>query len=609
MRKSFLILIMSVTLAFAFASVPQRIYPVDSPEYQAIRDIYLVTGHAMPSSTGPWSAAELSAMLDRISPSEIPQYLIESLDALKKELSKDLTKTPGSMSLKLSLSANLEMYAHTNADGQTRTDINGITEKSFTGRESWAHDLVHAKPLVELDLEFDVKDHFYFFLATEARSGFHGGTGYAYEIGNSVLGTNIPGLQNLPPNGAFSLNIDANWPYRAFASFGGQAWNLQIGRDRVSWGLGRTGNLVISDNLPYHDMARFTAFSDFVKYTFLISSFPHKANFYLPSYQGSKKDALNRDPIQGINLYLSHRIEGRLFKDKLAFSATEAIMYASADATIDPRIFNPTIIFHNFYNASNANSTLALELDVTPIKGLNIYGQFLMDDFALPGGENGGSPTNHGYPNAMGFLAGATYAMGAWDGILKFNIEGALVNPYTYLRYDRNPGGIADESYGLDYVVSTRTYTSGVDDCVTYDEFFLGYRYGSDSAVANLNVEWKLPNKLTVSANAFFMAHGTHDKWTQWSEIGGNGQEKWNQACVTPTTTHETKNYRYDSAELAKRNAVCYTFDFGLFCQYHLSERLKVYGQPDFIKIWNSINRYNVNENDTQFVVGLKYSL
>ncbi|MBO4393188.1 MAG: hypothetical protein J5800_02480, partial [Spirochaetales bacterium] len=115
--------------------------------------------------------------------------------------------------------------------------------------------------------------------------------------------------------------------------------------------------------------------------------------------------------------------------------------------------------------------------------------------------------------------------------------------------------------------------------------------------------------KLTVSANAFFMAHGTHDKWTQWGEIGGSGQEQWNQASVAPTTTHETNNYRYDDTELSKRNAVCYTLDIGAYCQYNLSENLKVYGQADFIQIWNSMNRSGVNENDTQFVAGLKYSL
>ncbi|MBR4426747.1 MAG: hypothetical protein IKS77_03520 [Spirochaetales bacterium] len=611
MRKILLILLISTVLAFTFAAVPQKIYPVDSPEYQAIRDLYLATGHAMPSSSGPWSAAELSSMLDRISTSEIPAFLVESYNAVKTELSKGLSENPDLMSLKLSASTNLELYAHTNTDGQTRTDINDVTEKSFTGRENWSYDLVHTKPILELDLEFDVKDHFYFFLAAEARGCTHGGIGYEREIGNSSFGTNIPGLQNIPLNGDFALNMDANWPYRAFASFGSSAWNVQIGRDRLSWGLGKTGNLGISDNMPYHDMVRFAAFSEKFKYTFLISSFPHKINFYGP-YKGSdNKGEPNTDSIQGIYLYLAHRFEGRVLKDKLAFSVTEAIMYASEDATIDPRIFNPAIVFHNFYNASNANSTMVFELDWSPMKSLNVYGQFHMDDFAIPGGENGGSPTNHGFPNALGYLAGARYAMPAWGGLLQFNLEGAYINPYTYLRYNKAPGTASTDTYGLDYIVANRTYITGTGsgDCLVYDEYFLGYQYGNDSAVANLNVEWKLPGKLTVSANAFFMAHGTHDKWTQWGEIGGSGQEQWNQASVAPTTTHETNNYRYDDTELSKRNAVCYTLDIGAYCQYNLSENLKVYGQADFIQIWNSMNRSGVNENDTQFVAGLKYSL
>ncbi|MBP5757356.1 MAG: hypothetical protein J6W39_07245, partial [Spirochaetales bacterium] len=191
-------------------------------------------------------------------------------------------------------------------------------------------------------------------------------------------------------------------------------------------------------------------------------------------------------------------------------------------------------------------------------------------------------------------------------GILKFNLEGAYLNPYTYLRYLKSPAEAADESYGLSYVVATRTYVTGEPvDTLKYDEYWLGYKHGPDSIVANLNVEWKKPNLLTLSANAFFMAHGTHDKWTKWSIVGGN--EDWNETSVTPTSKHETENYRYDDAQ--SRNAVCYTLDLGLFCQYHIKENLKVYGQADFIRIWNVYNQKDENANDAQFVVGLKYSL
>ena len=604
MRK-ILILLLVVFVAFqAFASVPQKIHPVDSPLYRIIKDIYLMTGHAMPSSTGPWSSAELDAMIDRIPESEVPDYLKDGYAKVKSELDRELRRDFGSMSLQFSANTSVELFAHTNTDGLTRTDINGVMERLFTGRESWAYDTIHQNPFLELDIEFDVKDHFYFFMAPQIRTGFHFGTGWQNEFGATHVGSNIPFLHFI--DGEKKLAWDMNMPYRAFASFGSDGWTVQVGRDRLNWGLGRTGNMAISDNLPYHDMVRFTAFSRSFKYTFLVSSFPHESNFYGP-YQGSYVKNLDKDPIKGIKLYLAHRFEGRVLKDRMSFSITEAIMYASKDGVIDPRILIPISIYHNLYTPSDTNSTIIGEIDYTPVKGLNLYAQLIVDDLAI-GGEAGSGPSRKGYPNAVGVLAGATYGTSLMDGILTLNLEGAYVNPYTYLRYQEKPYEAETESYGLNYVAAIRTYVTG-DDSLKYDEYYLGYRYGADSLVANMNVEWKRPGSLTLSANAFFMAHGTHDMWTKWSEIGGDGDEEWKKTSVTPTSKHETENYRYDDDELSLRNAVSYTLDIGAFCQYQVNEKFKVYGQADFIRIWNVFNRKDINDSDAQFVVGLRYSL
>ena len=604
MKRLLLCLLVVILVPLScFSLVSQKIYPVDSLLYSDISDIYLVTGHAMPSSSGPWSAAELLEMIQAVPREEVPSILQKSYDSIIRELDDSLSIELGHISMQFNASATLELYYHTNTDGQTRTDINSVTEKSFTGVQGWAFDMVHSSPLFRVDFQFDVSDSFYVYLGLPIKSGFHAGSGYTTEVGATHFGSNIPGLKTIGSES--SISLDPNWPYRAFASFGGKAWNVQIGRDRLSWGLGKTGNLGISDNLPYYDMLRFTAFSKSFKYSFLISSFPHKVNFYGP-YVGS--DTSEKNPTEGINLYLAHRVEGRFFKDRFSLSLTEAIMYASSDATIDPRIFNPAIIFHNFYDPSDANSTLVIEADYTPVRGLNIYGQFILDDLAIPGGESSGGPASKGYPNAIGYLAGARYATEAWNGMLTFNIEGAFIDPYTYVRYCMDPENPSSEAYGLDYIVSSRTYVSGSVslDCLVYDEYFLGYKHGNDCAVANLNVGWKKPDVIAVSANCFFMAHGTHDKWTRWDNIGNHGQEQWDQASVTPTSVHETGNYRYDVSD---RNAVCYTLDTGLGCSWFVNDSLKVFAQADFICLWNSLNRQGINEQDFQLVIGAKYSL
>jgi len=47
---------------------------------------------------------------------------------------------------------------------------------------------------------------------------------------------------------------------------------VQVGRDKLSWGAGKSGNLMVSNNLPYQQFGRFTTGFDQFKYT-LLSSF------------------------------------------------------------------------------------------------------------------------------------------------------------------------------------------------------------------------------------------------------------------------------------------------------------------------------------------------
>lgn len=606
MRKSITILVLLFVLQTSLlAYTAQKIYPVNSDIYNQICDIYLMSGHAMPSSTGPWSTAELMKMINGISSSEIPDYLYQKYVDISNQLNRDLDDlSSDGISLEFGLTLTSEIYLHSTTDGEIRSDKNGVSEKLFVGRENWAYDLNHPSPFINPEFEIDIKDHSYIYFALPIQNGFHTGLGFSDEIGSTNFSSNIIGLQNM---GNFELSLDPNSPYRAFIAFGGENWSLQIGRDRLSWGLGKTGNMVMSDNLPYHDMLRYSAFSNKFKFTFLISSFPHKSCFYLPSFKGSNDTSTDREKTAGINLYIAHRLESRLLNDKLSVTITEAIMYASDSGTMNLRALNPATVFHNLYIASDANSTLALEVDYTPIKGINLYVQAIVDEFAIPG-ETGASASSQDFPNGMGFLVGLKYSHRVGSGMINLNLEGAYVNPYTYLRYDtKNLGELDTQRYGLDYVVALRNYVSPAlgTDSVVYDEYFLGYRYGNDCAIANFNLEWKHDSKLSLSTNLFFMAHGTHDKWTKWDEVGGKGEGQWKSNCVTPTTSHETENYRYDTSD---RDAVCYTLDFGYHFAYKFCERTNLYVQMDFITIANPYNDKSLEKtSDLQVVIGVVY--
>ena len=48
-------MVLLVVFSSAFAVNNQKIYSVDTEIYKTISQIYVMTGHALPSTTGPWS--------------------------------------------------------------------------------------------------------------------------------------------------------------------------------------------------------------------------------------------------------------------------------------------------------------------------------------------------------------------------------------------------------------------------------------------------------------------------------------------------------------------------------------------------------------------------
>ena len=211
-------------------------------------------------------------------------------------------------------------------------------------------------------------------------------------FGDRIIETNIPI--------AIMSNLDFNFPYRAFVAAGGKNWSLQVGRERYSWGPGHTGNFILGDHIKYHNSARVTAFSKNFKYTFLVLSFIHPQNYYFADEEGGTSHLHpNGSPdgqsayLNGISAFIAHRLEWRLFQNKVGIALTEGVMYMSKDNRIDLIALSPAHLFHNSYTRSLTNSILSLEVDYTPISGLNLYTEIVMDEMVLPGEPKPGKDT------------------------------------------------------------------------------------------------------------------------------------------------------------------------------------------------------------------------
>ena len=609
-------LMMCVLCVFAGTNNMQKIYSVDSQEYTIIKYLYIAQGHSLPSTTGPWSADELANMLNVLdvgSMDSVQKAWYETVEASINARPKiDLDK----FGMNFNGNANLELYFHTNTDGYAitaDTSSHEVTEKAFQGN-NWVYNENFQKSFLNFELETYLTDHFYANFQADIANSRHSDENYTQELGVSALSTNILGLKNLKFNLAF---FDGNWPYRSFLSAGGKNWNIQIGRDRLSWGPGETGNLTISNNMPYQNFGRITAYSDYFKYTFLASFYPHQINYWDNQYQGAPDphwhglDNTYWGPAyKGLSMYIGHRVEGRLFNDKLTLAAVEGLMYMSEDNTIDFRALNPLNFNHNNYIARNSNSTLELEFNYTPIKGLNVYGEMIIDEIAFPGIEKGPSEDNRTNPTALGFLFGVKGAYTVGNGILHASAEFAKTDPYLYLRdgVDRNnAAGNQQGFYGINYVVAIRNWSS-VGAGITYDEYFQGYTFGPDAVVANLKAGWTTADlRLSVEGSIFYMAHGTHDAWTMWTPIGGSAED-YDANKSSPTDKHTSYNAKYDYKSGNMNLAVQKTFVCGVNASYRFFSWLTAMVQADFVSISNYGNIPDVSQNDVQIVAGATFS-
>ena len=453
----------------------QKIYPVDSDVYEAITYLYINQGYSLPSTTGPWSANELLKMLDRIDRTKLAEGAAATYDFAAAALDE------GHKAVKFQLKTSLEAYYHTNT-----TD--------FTNESQWIRGFDERNPMLDLVLETWPSEHFYGYHFTVDRAtaattaGMHNRRRAVSTLwGASALTTNI---LLVPP--ATLTDLDFNIPYRAFGSIGGDGWSAEIGRDKMSWGPGETGNFVMSDNLLYQNQGRITTYGKNFKYTFATSFFPYPGEYY-PVIDGttgaiSSTIEARHTLASGLSMFIGHRLEWRGLKNKVGFTLTEAIMYQSADNTLDLRVLSPTAIFHNYYIRNNANSIISFELDYTPFRYVNLYGQAVVDEFALPG-EPVPGVDNDALPNGYGFMAGAKGSYPLGKGMLFGSAEWAKTDPYLYLRdigtwaHSQGQG-----EYGINWVVALREFSQGT---TSYTEDFLGYQYGGDAIVYNANMGYK----------------------------------------------------------------------------------------------------------------------
>ncbi len=591
-----LTLFLAVFAVMAFASTgggysnEQRIIAVDSPVYKAMENLYIIAGKALPSSSGPWSENEMALMLSRIDRDLLNDTGKKYYDYISSMVvSNPKLQYKDNLGISFGANFNLEGYVHTN--------------KEFQDEEDWFHGFTSRKPFFQFTYETWATDHFYGYFELTFQHNYGYNVGLASEerenlIYKNTFNINVPILNAVlfskPKKTAEDkdehLFADLDWtvPYRAFVSFGGDNWNFMAGRDKLSWGSGETGNMMLSSSFTKQTFVRFNTYFEKFKYSILVSIYPAT---------GSKESQYQS--LDGYKALVVHRLEFNLFNNKVGLVVNEACMYWSTkDQSFSLAQINPFGFMHNEYIAENGNSLLVFELNYTPIKGINVYGQFAVDEFTGPGEgrEN---------PAAFGFLGGVKGSTILRDGILYGSIEFAKTDPFLFIRglhYEED----AEKRKGYGYDALLRIISC---DRIILINKFVTYTYGNDVIILDGKINYEVPETFKVGFEAMYMVSGSMNVNSYCGEYRKTYDDAPDVKTPTEFNPFDTNDYDAATDTVKTKHAVEKSIILSLTGQYNILKNLKVYGIVDCLIVINQRNVADANETDLQATIGISYSL
>lgn len=465
MKKFFVVLFVSLWAVISvFAVSDAVIKPLDSSLYEDMDALYALNGLARPSTNRPWSDAEARLILSKVDASNLDDVSKGLYSRILSVLEQDTTWDLGDFGLTVGMDFSFESYMHTNTE-------------SFTTETDWERGFDARKSLMKLYFEFTSNDDFYTTSDihykyrradmldeyTKYESGTSGGRlsndGYvaSYELKN---------MYYISKSNHFSQGITSNvftdtrhfsfiWPRRAVFSFGGNTWNFSVNRDVLSLGNARFGNMLVDDH----------TFSDYAKLSFFGRNFKYDLVFL---FLNSIVESEEKNPNEEARIYMIHTLQFRI-ADRVSFTVSENVMYKYK--TLDFSYMNPAFIYHNINNRSMFNAMAYADLNVALPYGLEVYGQFALDQAKAPHEDDSQS-------DAYGLVVGLGYTDSLLGGVVKVYCEYSKTSPLLYRRDD------------VDFVRVTRY--PAVDAPVYHVTFFdyIGFPYGGDCRLVEIGASF-----------------------------------------------------------------------------------------------------------------------
>lgn len=269
----------------------------------------------------------------------------------------------------------------------------------------------------------------------------------------------IPGIRLMYGSDYFApWDLDTIFPEMNFPKEGYVTWaiphtSLTMGRLKTGIGNGYFGNTFLNGKAPYYDQIQATYYTERFKFFYLLGS----SQTFLTDLEKQAQTGWGPAPDEAMKTFSYHRVELHP-ADWVTVGLGEMDIIGGKSPDFIHVL--PFDIWHNAYSQYWSNVMAMLDVSLVPFRGLQLYGEFTVDDFPIPGMEDANSK-----PPAYAYQAGAQYVL-PLSGQTKHSVgvEFTHVDPWTYNRW---------QPYLTMYQRQVRNQDLYLDIC-------LGYPYGAD---------------------------------------------------------------------------------------------------------------------------------
>ncbi len=355
--------------------------------------------------------------------------------------------------------------------------------------------------------------------------GFSGGTSHVmgkmyFDLRRDFFSSHTPSeFTNLPLGEVVLQEFDFNFPTRGYVIIGNEYADILIGRDRIRWGPGYRGSLVLSDSPPYYDMISSSLHLPNFKYSLVYASLESylTADEYILQSERSNTGAISfrKQNTDQYKTLAGHRIEFRLF-NRVNIGLTETIVVGGRVPELAE--LTPMMFFHNVYGENYSNVNIGLDIAVVPLRKVMLYGEFMIEDIRHAY-ESEISP-----PDSFGSMAGIQFVHALGGGALDARLEWVHIDPWVYNRW---------QPYSI--FTSRKKFLSPASGHNQILDFPTGYFLGPDVESLFLQLSWSRYSSIDVRLNYEYRRKGRI--YLDPLDPESDFVERLNEDLETPTGT------------------------------------------------------------------------